>query len=159
MFIFSWFTIRSKIRKWFWMLISKLTNLKKVQRCQRASQFSRFNERRTLWKYNENHNADRQVRWRAKNVSFIATGMYPIKVDPHVEDRGLSMWLRCHYYRFSRGNIILFSLAERIIKFSIIFMVYGSRRAAESATTTGITWLHNITAQGNHFYSILFILQ
>lgn len=105
-----------KDRKWFWMLISRLTNLKKVQRCQGASQSSRFDERRTLWKYNENHNADRQVRWRARNVTFIAAGMYSIKVDPHVEDCGLSMWLRRHYYHyycFSRGNIILFSLAER----------------------------------------------
>lgn len=143
------------------MLISRLTNLKKVQRCQGASQSSRFNERRTLWKYNENHNADTQVRRRARNVSFIAAGMHPIKVDPRIEDRGLSMWLRRHYYRyrcFSRGDIILFSLAGRFIKFSIIFMVYGSRRATESATTTGIAWLHNITAQGNYLCSILFIL-
>lgn len=27
-------------------------------------------------------------------------------------------------------------------------MVYGSHRATESAITTGIAWLHNITAQG-----------
>ncbi|CAL1687295.1 unnamed protein product [Lasius platythorax] len=48
----------------------RLTNSKKVQRCQYqgASQSSRFNERRTCWKYNENQRGYASSMTRKKYV-------------------------------------------------------------------------------------------
>lgn len=128
------------------MRIAWLKNLKDVQRCQRTSWPVRFNEREIIENTTrittKNANSMHSTVSRIRDVSFIAAEIHPVVLK--------SASRQC-------DRVVVVSLEEtwssplrlsNSTKFQSFFMVYGSHRATESAITTGIAWLHNITAQG-----------
>lgn len=77
---------------------------------------------------------------------------------PRAEIRETSMW-SCRRRCFSRGDVVVSPLRlTNSTSLQSFFMVYGLHRATESATTTRIAWLHNITTQGKSSPSVRFYL-